>query len=114
VQITHTPPMGNDETVDGATLGPNEVALFEEMVRLVPDYRQEDVDVRVDGDEIVVDETLVGTLPDGTVHRAPLRYRFTIENGRIVKTNGIYDAAVVAPFGRVVAAAGHRTPDKMS
>ena len=111
VMITHTPPMANDGPMDGRELGAGEVAIFEHMVAAIPDYHQENVTVSLDGDAIEFYEEIVGTLPDGTVARGPIHYRFTIEDGRITHAHGTFDLSVLAPFTQVTAAAGLRVPD---
>lgn len=109
--ITHTPPMANDGPAKGKDLGAGEVAIFSMMVKAIPDYRQENFWVKTDGDIIEFYEEIVGTVPDGSVCRAPTHYRFTIENGRIAKVHGAFDLAALAPFNKVVADAGLRTPN---
>jgi hypothetical protein len=109
--ITHTPPMANDGPIDGRQLGAGEVAIFEHMVEAIPDYHQENFWVKVDGDAIEFYEEIVGTLPDGTVPRAPIHYRFTIDDGRITHAHGTFDLSVLEPFTLVTASAGLRVPD---
>jgi hypothetical protein len=111
VIITHTPPMANDGPMDGRKLGAGEVAIFKNMMQAIPDYHQEEFDAFAEGDVVTFSETCVGTLPDGTVHRAPLMYHFTIENGRIAKAHGFFTPEIVGPFTEVTAAAGLRTPE---
>lgn len=110
VMITHTPPFANDGPAKGRELGAGEVAVFSALVAAIPDYRQENFWVKADGDRLEFYEEIVGTLPDGSVHRAPIHYIFTIEDGRIAKVHGTFERAALAPFSEVVAKAGQRTP----
>lgn len=110
VVITHTPPLAHDGPTDGRKLGAGEIAIFTEMQKAIPDYRQENLHVSVDGNVIVFSEEIVGTL-DGTVHRVPTHYRFTVEHGRIARVHGTFDTAKLAPFTAVVKKAKLRTPD---
>jgi ketosteroid isomerase-like protein len=111
VVITHTPPMANDGPERGERLGAGEVAIFTEMTRAIPDYHQEDLEIIAEGDVITFRETIVGTLPDGTVQRAPIHYLMGITDGRITTIHGTFDLDAMKEFSKVVATAGLRTPD---
>jgi hypothetical protein len=111
VLISHSPPRANDGPIAGADLAANERAVFSTFVAAIPDYHQEDVEIVAQGETITLTETIVGTLPDGSLHHAPIQFRFTLRGGLITEVHGTFEAADTAPFAAVVAARGLRVPE---
>jgi hypothetical protein len=111
VVITHDPRAANDGPIDGRKLGAGEIAVFTQLLKVIPDFHQEKLQVRVVGDAIEFHEEIVGTLPDGSVDRVPIQYRFSVDKGHIVAVHGTFNRAKLAAFSEVVKKAGLRTPE---
>ncbi len=77
--VTHVPPMTNDGLRVGSELRVRERVMNERFLAAMPDYRQENVKVEVDGNVIHLCVTWAGTRPDGVDYRVPVEYEFTID-----------------------------------
>jgi ketosteroid isomerase-like protein len=83
--VTHVPPMTNDGLRVGPELRVREHAMNERFLAAMPDYRQEDVTVGIDGDVIYLHMTWAGTRADGSEYRMPVEYAVTVDGGILTR-----------------------------
>lgn len=60
--------------------------------------RSVDHKVAVEGNAIVIEETLLGTGPDGKPFRIPSKIAFNVRDGKIVGYDAYYDASATPAF----------------
>jgi hypothetical protein len=106
VALTRVPPMPGDGMRNKAKfleMWQSENGAFE---RALTNYRQEDVDVSVDGNLITVVRSLCGTAPDGSDIHASMTNILTIENGRVVAMEVHVGDASLERLREVIVASG--------
>jgi len=106
IQVRHVPAVTFDGAWTGEEWNKKESALHQAILRAVPDYRQEDVTVTATGSDVLLEQTMVGTLAEGEVSRVPSEIRFSVRDGAITGFEMSIDPAKMGAFAEVVRAAG--------
>jgi hypothetical protein len=103
VDVRHEPPMAADGVYRGHDFAAKERLGHEALHRAVPDLHHEDIVVTPESrDRVAVTFTLVGTLPDGSLNRAPLRLALHVRNGTVHRVEGSTpDPAAIAALAAI-------------
>jgi len=97
--LTHDPPIPSDGLMHGREMVEIERKATAEMIDVVPDFRQEEIEVIVNANETITgNEVRTGTLPDGTVFRIPNSTVFTFRAGKIVNAHVTVNRDNIAPL----------------
>jgi hypothetical protein len=110
VEVVHEPAMPSDGVMDGAelrTMTGNETAAIEQGI---PDASYEGT-VTVDGDDITVNATLSGSLPDGDTFAVTIPMMFTVKDGEVVRMGSKLDPGVGEQMMKAFSSAGIEIPD---
>ncbi len=99
--VTHVPPMTNDGPRVGPELRVREVAMNEQFLEAMPDYRQESVAVHVEGPVVRLRMTWTGTRSDGMQHRVPVDYALTVSGGLVTHCSVTLDPDDIAKSAEV-------------
>jgi hypothetical protein len=106
VNVTHEPARQWDHPrprADQVGLHEREDAAFRQAM---PDFRQEDVAVTIDGDVITLAATIRGTRRDGAAISVPVRWRFTVKDGTIPAVVTVVEPDDSAPTEGILRAGG--------
>lgn len=110
VEVFHEPPMESDKVMDGAelrTMTGGETAAIEQGI---PDASYQGT-VTVDGDDITVEATLSGSLPDGDSFAVTIPMMFTVKDGDIVRMGSKVDPAAGEQMMKAFGSAGIEIPN---
>jgi hypothetical protein len=83
VEYHHVPAHAHDGAMTKAQFAFREADQETAFREAMPDFAQEDVLVRVEGNRIILSRTLHGTLSDGRVFRAPFVNTYIVTDGVI-------------------------------
>jgi hypothetical protein len=84
----------------------NEIAAFR---RAMDDFH-EDIDIQVDGDDLIVSYTITGTLSDGSPLKATVPAAYTVKDGEIVQVGLRYPEGATDVLFKALADGGFQPP----
>lgn len=91
VLFHHDPPHPADRVRRKTELADAQRAEGAAFGATIKDFRQEDVRVSLEDDQVVVAAVLRGTLPDGSPLHVPINLRYTVVAGAITEMLAIVD-----------------------
>lgn len=113
VDLRHEPPLPADGIVGGTRLAAATEREAVAITGVLADRRYGDIDVTVDGDQVLVRTALMGTLPDGRAVVLPTRMRCTIAHGRISALTHEMGADALRAWAEVAVAGGLGSAEKL-
>jgi ketosteroid isomerase-like protein len=105
IEIRHVPPSPADAYAAREVSRAHVLRQSAAYAKAMSDLRYA-ADVRAEGDRVLLDVALDGTLQDGTTIHIPFSIAYTVQNGQITRLDSALDPAIAEPAMKALAAGG--------